>query len=85
MPAGGVFNPPKFMRPEYPYRNFTHRLLAWGVLGLATGGRLVSLLTLLFSGAVDLGNPGPAGKFRAGLELCFSVGFLTRNYGTSSF
>ncbi len=30
---------------------FTHRLLAWGVLGLATGGCLFSLLTLLFSGA----------------------------------
>src|ERR1700691_3280374 len=30
----------------------TRRLLAWGVLGLATGGCLFSLLTLLFSGAL---------------------------------
>ncbi len=30
----------------------THRSLAWGVLGLAIGGLLFSLLTLLFSGAV---------------------------------
>src|SRR5260370_12526860 len=34
--------------------NFTHRLLAWGVLGLATGGCLFSLLTLLFSGGIIL-------------------------------
>jgi hypothetical protein len=32
----------------------THRLLAWGVLGFATGGCLFSLLTLLFSGALNL-------------------------------
>jgi hypothetical protein len=33
---------------------FTHRLLAWGVLGFATGGCFFSLLTLLFSGAIVL-------------------------------
>jgi hypothetical protein len=32
----------------------THRVLAWGVLGLATGGCLFSLLTLLFSGAMTV-------------------------------
>jgi hypothetical protein len=34
--------------------DFTRRSLAWGVLGLATGGRFFSLLTLLFSGALRL-------------------------------
>jgi len=31
---------------------FARRMLAWGVLGLATGGVLVSLLTLMFSGGL---------------------------------
>jgi hypothetical protein len=44
--------------------NFAHRLPAWGVLGLATGGFLFSLLTLLFSGAIESANPALARKFR---------------------
>src|SRR3981189_251511 len=42
----------------------THRPLAWGVLGLAIGGLLFSLLTLLFSGVVPGKNPSPVEKFR---------------------
>src|ERR1700751_4784444 len=38
-----------------PFKN-THRLRAWGVLGLATGG-FFSLLTLLFSGAISGQTP----------------------------
>src|SRR5258706_14397758 len=42
----------------------THRPLAWGVLGLAIGGSLFSLLTLLFSGVVPGFNPLTLEKFR---------------------
>jgi hypothetical protein len=52
--------------------NFTHRLLAWGVLGLATGGCLFSLLTLLFSGAY-LWKPSFTGKVAP--ALLFSRSF----------
>jgi cell division protein FtsX len=43
----------------------THRSLAWGVLGLAIGGLLFSLLTLLFSGVVPRLNPSTSEKFRS--------------------
>jgi len=39
-----------------------HRLLAWGVLGLATGG-CFSLLTLLFSGGISEKTPGGQQSF----------------------
>jgi len=48
----------------------THRLHAWGVLGLATGG-FFSLLTLLFSGAISQQTPRRKQSF-AGQEI-FSV------------
>jgi hypothetical protein len=38
------------------FEETTHRLLAWGVLGLATGG-FFSLLTLLFSGGIPKQTP----------------------------
>ncbi len=46
---------------------------AWGVLGLATGGVLFSLLTLLFSGVITLTKPDSAGKVAVSLEKVFSV------------
>jgi hypothetical protein len=55
---------------------FTHRLLAWGVLGLATGGCLFSLLTLLFSGAVTMKTQLCRESF--GSSPIFSRCFLTR-------
>jgi hypothetical protein len=52
----------------------TRRLLAWGVLGLATGGFLVSLLTLLLSGGLIL-------KTRLRLK---SFGFIFSFHGVFS-
>jgi hypothetical protein len=43
-----------------------HRLPAWGVLGLATGGCFFSLLTLLFSGAVLKQTPQQRQSFGTG-------------------
>jgi hypothetical protein len=44
----------------------TRRLLAWGVLGLATGGCLFSLLTLLLSGGMRLQTPRREESFAGG-------------------
>jgi hypothetical protein len=45
----------------------THRLLAWGVLGFATGGLLFSLLTLFAFRRNDSENPSLPVKFRNSL------------------
>ncbi|HEY1401424.1 MAG TPA: hypothetical protein VF953_07525, partial [Terriglobales bacterium] len=62
-----------------------HRSLAWGVLGLATGGLLFSLLTLLFSGVVPGMNPFTAGKFRGPAKKCLQLQVFSCEWDTSRF
>jgi len=47
---------------RFAQQKTTHRLLAWGVLGFATG-RCFSLLTLLFSGGISEQTPGVGQSF----------------------
>src|ERR1700675_3440635 len=42
----------------------THRLLAWGVLGLATGGCLFLPTHPVVFRSIELENPAATGKFR---------------------
>src|ERR1022692_2653740 len=71
----------KRQRPRAKGLNFTRRLLAWGVLGLATGGFFVLPTHPVAFRRVDLENPASVEKFRFSCRLhpVFSNSFPDSN------